>query len=418
MSATSLEEALNTFHPAPLRSEKELNLYYVERPLSPLDRMAIQLRSRQRLKVLFTGHRIAGKTTELNRLTANLVDSHFVVHFSVLDTLNAYDVHYADLMLALATRLFQRATDERLFPRGVGALVQEKLLEDVLLWLEKRIEGLQFIPSPTEMSLSGRVNFLAVQMEAKLSTEAVTRQALRERVSMHLSELVEKTNYVVGEVERKARRQVLFIVEDIDKLDLANARDLFLEHARSLTAVRASIIYTFPVALRYSPDFPHVAANFDRHFILPNVRLVDRKGNPDAQGRQTLEQVFYRRIDRNLVEPEALRRLIEASGGLVGTLVRLGGLAAEHALVDGKQTIDSESAEHAIAEIRGDLRALLRKEDYEVLRRRLAGEELFNEEIVRELLYTGCLLEYHNDEPWTGVHPILQPLLKEWKERP
>lgn len=413
MPATTLEEALNTFHPAPLRSESELNLYYVERPKSPLDRMAVQLRHRQRLKVLFTGHRIAGKTTALNRLTADLTDSFFVIHFSVLDTLNAYDVHYADLMLALATRLFQEATDERLFPKGVKMLVREELLEDVLLWLEKRIEGLQFVPSPTEKSLSGRVNFLAVQMEAKLSNEAVTREALRERVSMHLSELVEKTNYIVGEVERRGKRRVLFIVEDIDKLDLANARGLFLEHARSLTAIRASIIYTFPVALRYSLDFPQVVANFDRHFILPNVHVTDQKGNPDDQGRRILEQVFYRRIDRHLVEPEALNRLIEASGGLVGTLVRLGGLAAEHALVDGKGVIDVKSAEHAVAEIRGDLGALLRKEDYEILRRRLAGEELFNEEAVRELLYTGCLLEYHNDEPWFGVHPILLPLLKE-----
>lgn len=413
MPAISLEEALNVFHPAPLRSESELNLYYVERPNSPLERMAVQLRTRQRLKVLFTGHRIAGKTTALNRLTTNLADSFFVVHFSVLDVLNAYDVHYADLMLALATRLFYKATDERLFPRGIGTLVREDLLEDVLRWLEKRVEGLQFVPSPTEKSLSGRVNFLAVQLEAKLSTETVTREALRERIAMHLSELIEKTNYVVGEVERKSGRRVLFVIEDIDKLDLANARDLFLEHARSLTAVRASIIYTFPVALRYSLDFPHIVANFDRHFILPNIRLYDQEGNPDPQSRRTLEQIFYRRADERLIEPEALERLIEASGGLVGMLIRLGGLAAEHALVDGKSRIDVESAEHAIAEIRGDFRALMRKEHYEVLRRRLAGEELFNDEAVREALYTGCLLEYHNDEPWFGVHPIVLPLLRE-----
>lgn len=412
MPAITLEQALNTFHPAPLRGS-ELNLYYVERPSSPLDRMAVQLRAQRRLKVLFTGHRITGKTTALNRLAADLGAAFFVVHFSVLDTLNAYDVHYTDLMLAMATRLLGRATDEKLFPKGLKTLVREDLLEEVLLWLEKRIEGLQFVSPSGEKSLSGQVNFLAVQMEAKLSTETVTRQALRERVSLHLSELLDRMNHVIGEVERRGEQRVLFIVEDIDKLDLANARDLFLEHARSLTAPRASIIYTFPVALRWSLDFPHIAANFGRHFILPNVRLVDRNANPDPQGHQTLANIFYRRLDRNLIKPDALEMLVEASGGLIGTLVRLGGLAAEHALVDGKAAIDGESAARAIAEMRGDFKALLRREDYDVLRRQLAGETLLNEEAVREVLYTGCLLEYHDHEPWFGVHPIVRPLLED-----
>lgn len=411
MSAASLEEALNTFHMAPLRGD-DLKRYYVERPHSPLARMAVQLRAQRRLKVLFTGHRITGKTTALNRLAADLGEAFFVVHFSVLDTLNAYDVHYADLMLALATRLLQQATDEKLFPKGVKTLVQEDLLKDVLLWLERRIEGLQFAPAPGEKSLSGQVNFLAVQLEAKLSTETVTRQALRERVSMHLSELLDKMSYVLGEVERRGERQVLFIVEDIDKLDLANARDLFLEHARSLTAPRASIIYTFPVALRYSLDFPQIAANFGRHFILPNVNLADRGGNPDTQGQQTMADIFHRRLEGTLIEPNALETLIAASGGLIGTLIRLGGLAAEHALVDGKTTIDGRSATQAIAEMRGDFKALLRQEDYEVLRRQLAGEKLLNEAAVREVLYTGCLLEYHDHEPWFGVHPIVRPLVE------
>lgn len=269
------------------------------------------------------------------------------------------------------------------------------------------------MPPPPDKSLTAKVNYLAVQLEAKLSTEARTRQELRERMSLHLSELLDRINYVVDEVERRGERRVLFIVEDIDKLDLANARNLFLEHARSLTAPQASIIYTFPVALRYSLDFTQIAANFGRHFILSNVKLANRGGDPDPQGHATLVDIFYRRLDRQLIAPDALEDLIAASGGLMGTLIRLGGLAAEHALVDGKAAIDKGSAGQAIAEMRGDFKALLRRQDYDVLRRQLAGEDLLNEPAVREVLYTGCLLEYHNQEPWFGVHPIVQPLIED-----
>ena len=411
MPAINLEQALSIFNIGPLRGS-DLGQYYVERAESPLELMAVHLRAQRRLKALFTGHRIAGKTTALNRLAADLADEFFVVHFSVQDTLNAYDVDYTDLMLALATRLLEQATDRRMFPRGLRTMVRQDLLQDVLLWLQSRIEGLQFVPPDSEKSLSAQVNFTAVQLEAKLSTETVTRQALRERVSGRMSELLDRMNWVTSEVERRSQRRALFIVEDIDKLDQANACKLFLEHARTLTAPEASIIYTFPVALRYSSDFAHIALNFGQHFVLPNVRLVDRDGNPNAQGRHTLERIFHSRLNPSLIDPEALGALIEASGGLVGTLVRLGGLAAGYALVDRKEVIDQASANDAVGEARGDFKAMLTKENYDVLRRQLAGERLTNEGPVRDALYNGSLLEYQDHDPWFGVHPIVRPLLE------
>lgn len=411
MAATDLTQALNTFSPIALHGE-DLALYYVEYPHKLLDLMEQRLRAERQLKLLFTGHRISGKTTALNALTARLQDIFFIVNFSVLDSLNAHDVHYTDLMLVMAARLLEQATDEKLFPKGVRALVKDNLLDDVRLWFEKRIEGLQFVSAPKEKGVGGQVNFLAVQLEAKVSTETLTRQTLRERVSLHLSELLDRMRYVIDEVERNGQRRVLFIVEDIDKLNLANARDLFLEHARSLTTVPASIIYTFPIALRNSLDFTHITPNFGRHYILPPVQLHDRDGKPDAEGRHILREIFLRRLDESLIEPDALNAIISASGGLVGTLVRLGQWSAEHALVDGKPVIDLASAEQAIAEMRGDFKALLRQQDYQVLRQQIRGEELTNEEAVREVLYTGCLLEYLNGEPWFDIHPIVQPLIE------
>lgn len=411
MPASDLTQALNTFSPVALRGE-DLDLYYVPHPHKLLDLMERRLRAEKRLKLLFTGHRISGKTTALNALTRRLHDAFFIVNFSVLDSLNAHDVHYTDLMLVMAARLLEQATDEKLFPKGVKALVKDNLLDDVRLWFEKRIEGLQFVPATKDKEIGGQVNLLAVQLEAKVSTETATRQTLRERISLHLSELLDRMRYVIDEVERNGQRRVLFIVEDIDKLNLANARDLFLEHARSLTTVPASIIYTFPIALRNSLEFTHITPNFGRHYILPPVQLHDQTGKPNTDGQDILREIFLRRLDENLIEADALDTLISASGGLVGTLVRLGQWAAEHALVDGKAAIDRPSADQAIAEMRGDFKALLRQQDYEVLRQQVRGEELTNEEAVREVLYTGCLLEYLNGEPWYGIHPIVLPLIE------
>ncbi|NOX61349.1 MAG: hypothetical protein GXP42_05310 [Chloroflexi bacterium] len=161
-------------------------------------------------------------------------------------------------------------------------------------------------------------------------------------------------------------------------------------------------------------DFPQIKSNFDQHFVLPIVRIVERNDAPAPEGRETLKRVFHKRIRPNLVEPETLDMLVTASGGLIGMLIRLELLAAEHALADGEDRLNTDSAEKAIAEVRGDFKALLRPRDYDVLGRCLNGKRLTNESTVQELLYTSALIEYHNHKPWIRVHPMVKPLVQEY----
>src|SRR5947209_136963 len=180
MPAASLEVALQTLRPIALEGP-DLDAYYVERPQSPLSRIARQLRVQRRLKVLFTGHRTTGKSTALNRLAVDLKEEFFVVSLSVLKTPGGFRIHYAELLLAMAVRLTAQATDEQLWPRSVKALVRDEILEGALRWFESRVTELQFAAAPAGRGLSGRLNFLVLQIEAKLGEEPVTREALRER---------------------------------------------------------------------------------------------------------------------------------------------------------------------------------------------------------------------------------------------
>jgi hypothetical protein len=62
------------------------------------------------VKVLFSGHRGSGKSTELMRLAEDLQNEFFVVPFSAR-SLNLADLSYVDIMLACAAALFREATD-------------------------------------------------------------------------------------------------------------------------------------------------------------------------------------------------------------------------------------------------------------------------------------------------------------------
>ena len=74
MKAKSLEDVVGVFNPrAPLQGS-ELREFYLDRPGNPLSQMQTYLRTIGRggkdVKLLFSGHRGCGKSTELNKLCA------------------------------------------------------------------------------------------------------------------------------------------------------------------------------------------------------------------------------------------------------------------------------------------------------------------------------------------------------------
>ncbi len=96
MKARTLREALNIFDPErPLQSEEELRDYFVERPESPIEELRILLENTaQPVRILFTGHRGSGKSTELAKLSSLLQDQLFIVRYSVKNTLDLSVLEY------------------------------------------------------------------------------------------------------------------------------------------------------------------------------------------------------------------------------------------------------------------------------------------------------------------------------------
>ena len=126
--AKNLKEALNILDPEHvLSSDEELNEWFVSRPNSPLEDLAILLKNTGPQKVLFTGHRGSGKSTELAKLAQELKDDFFIIRFSVMNVLNMFDLTYVDVILSLGLELIKNATDP-----DFGGKIKEELLVNIL----------------------------------------------------------------------------------------------------------------------------------------------------------------------------------------------------------------------------------------------------------------------------------------------
>jgi len=418
MKAKTLPEVIRAFDPSQPLIGQELKDWYIDRPGNPLEQMKIYLQglglANQPVKILFTGHIGSGKSTTLNKLAEELKSRFFIVPFDVRESASLADLTYIDLVLGMATSLFRRATESDVIEKAPSQIASD-VWDDISSFIETVIFGPARFRTPSaDATLSAKVNFLAVEFQTKFAREATTRDEVRKRVEPRLAELHDRINQIADLVLVNYKRPVLFFIEGTDKPDLNRAREIFLGHSYALTAFRASVIYTFPIGLRYSAaDFNLIRDHFTETFVLPNLKVANLDGSPNPIGLTRLGEGLSVRMVDDLIQVEARDRIIQASGGLMRTLIQLTRRAAVNALAAGRSTIAVDHVEPAIDEERASFIAGLSREDYPVLSERHQDKQLSGDETVLNLLQTRALLEYANGDPWCDVHPIALPLVLE-----
>ena len=410
--AQTLAQAYNLFDPLrPLEGEW-MQAFYVERPQSASIQPLIaelELDERSDDKTLFSGHRGSGKTTELNRLAQALAPTHIVVQMDMESLLNLGDVDYADLLVMIGLEVFRHAAT-------VGPRLEREKLENLRFWytthiLEKDQRG------ALDSEFAATLNAGIASITARLRTDAPRRQTVRAQAQANLSDLLERLNDLLNELQQKAKKRILVIVDGLDKMyNLDQVRNLFLHGANALVEPRCRILYTVPIPLYYTNDFQQVRLSYHRSFSLPNIKVWERDGQPCAEGRETLKKLVLRRMAEELITGEALEQLVDYSGGLLKELVSLtrASVLRARSLRGERGPVQQDDVEYAARQVRNAYRALLTKEGYQELQRILQGGRFANTPLAQDLLHNLSLLEYNGDGIWWTVHPIVRPLVEEW----
>lgn len=423
MIAQNLDDAYRAFDPLQPLAGESLQTYYVAREPNPIDRIrSIFLRTPEKAdKILFTGHRGCGKSTELNRLLSDpeIQQTFLVVRFSLADILDPLDLSYIDLLVAIEAGIYRTARQENVLLGDAEA----RLLAN--FWVPQA-RPIGFIEERADSPIAQMDRWfeMLVGPYGKLGLEAASRDHLRKVLANRVSDLVSHIAILTGIVRARLERNVLVAIDDLDKPDIATAQELFYRHSTTLTQPPCKILYTIPIAILYTAEFRSVARNFAGWLVLPNVKVWTQEGSPHTPGRQLLQEMVHRRMASNLIEPEALDHLVTMSGGVMRELTTLMQMACNEALVKGIPRITPAAARQAVAEVRNEYQRSLRTEHYrqlqqvhedkrvrEIHRAHRPPDEERSELELLELLHNLSILEYSNEESWWDVHPIVASLL-------
>lgn len=415
--ADNLEDIIYLFNPSKALEGKFLR-FYVPRGSRVRQDMALWLRANdlkrgEPVKLLFTGHKGSGKSTELNQLCHELGQDFFVVKVSTRAIIEPTDLTAVDIVLIATMTLFRQAIEEGVIDKAPAQRANDAW-QGVAEFIRDRVFGPLPYRQPAEgLALGAKVNALVFEFETKYSKDAPTREETRQRMADRLSEVVERVNELSSLIRVTTGRPVVFVFDDTDKPPTERGRKLFFDNATTLTAFAVSIIYTFDIALRYDREFQHFQSYYSNRFQLPNINLYTRDGQRNGPGWELMAQILHKRMHPMMITDSAREAIIEASGGLVRTLIGLTQFAAVNALGRGALRIDDPDAERAIFELRNDFIAALKASDYEVLRARHADKRLSNDPEVQDMLQALALLQYANGEHWCDVHPVVLKLLEE-----
>nr|QNO52471.1 hypothetical protein BDIGKBFL_00028 [Methanosarcinales archaeon ANME-1 ERB6] len=378
--------------------------FHVEREGKPLNKLirALMRQHRQPPKYFFSGHRGCGKSTELNRLKADDVINKrfFIVKYSVKDVCDVNNLNYVDVLFSMGAQLYIQYID-------AGKELEPELLKELEDWgssIELELEKTK----SAGVAMKGGISAFFLSLQAKIKSEHTTRETIRKQIEPKLSELIDKINLIIADIEGKEKKNVLVIIDDLDKPSLEQAKEIFYNNYTAITQPACYIVYTVPISIFFGPEIR------ESKFFLPNIKLHtknDRNGI-DKDGYELMRTFVYRRMKEELIEPEALDFAIKMSGGVFREGARIMQIAADSAIENERGRILKKDVERAEREIRSDFKRILESGDYNTLDEISKSNDIRGIEKVGHLLHNLSVLEYENKENWYDIHPTLEELLK------
>lgn len=389
---------------------------------------------------LFTGHIGCGKSTELNKLQAELESEGFcVVNFESDEDLDMADVDVVDVLLIVARRVSQ--TLEKITEPEAKGL--RRLLERTteVLMTDIDIKASFGVPIPgEESSLKGgfdteKKSFSLSAGIASLTIKAKNDPTIRERLSQYLNPQITGLLKTINEdllepgiesLKAKGYAGLVVIVDNLDRLDNRQKPSgrlqqeyLFVDRGHILSQLACHTIYTMPLGLRFSNEFGNLTQRF--HYqpeCLPMIALKRRTGEDCLEGLEKLKQMVLARAFPDLTESQRLERvgeifdsmavfdrLCRVSGGHVRDLLQL---LAQWLEEEMQLPLTAATLEGTIANRCNEMTLAISQEEWHLLNQVRQTKQVQDEVGYNKLIRSRMVFEYREDRTsWFDVNPIL-----------
>lgn len=428
--AFSLSEIPNAFRADPLREEQLAEFYEdtIEartgvRGKSGIEDIYEACRDPQEHNAhLLMGHMGCGKSTELNRLAMRLRDEGFCVRtIFCKQELDVMNIDFSDVMLLLAEVLLDMADAASYSPNASDLRVLQDYQAEIVRETKMDLSASTALEAGVEVKTPALLKSLLsgfARIKSSLKYNESSSTTVRQKITSRISEWIAAINRIAdGVTAASCSHQPIIIFEDLDKGDTGR---VFSGHGEQLTAMNFPLIYTFPIARSYLPEFASLESFFQIH-RLPMIEIRHMDGTRNEDGFHVIRSIAKRRADLSLFakrpdveNQDVLDYMIEKTGGSLRNLFFAIGTAATLSRRRGETQITLGAAADALEDLKSSLSIRIDGRDYPFLVEIVRGKHRgFHErEQLQRLMQAGAVLEY-NGIRWHDVHPLIVDFLQE-----
>lgn len=369
---------------------------------------------------LFTGHIGCGKSTELQRLKAELELAEFhVVYFESSQDLDMADIDVSDILLSVARQVSVSL-------EGIGI----KLKPSYFTNLFKEVGD--FLQSPIELSAQAELSLGIAKITAKTKDSAQLRNQLRQYLEPRTNSILQAINdevleKAVEQLKLRGQKGLVVIVDNLDRVDMrpvASGRSqpeyLFIDRGEQLRRLKCHLVYTIPLALIFSNEYETLKNRLGGGIapkVLPMVLVRQRDSSDYEPGMSLLRQLVLARafpevpwngriliITELFDHPETLDRLCRVSGGHIRNLLGL----LYSCLQRQDPPFSRDCLEAVIKDYRDDLLLAIDEYQWELLFEVVQQQRVKGESDYQSLLRSMYLFEYRDPlGRWFGISPAL-----------
>ncbi|BAZ49913.1 hypothetical protein NIES4103_25260 [Nostoc sp. NIES-4103] len=382
---------------------------------------------------LFTGHIGCGKSTELLRLQVELeaLDFH-VVYFESSEDLEMTDVDIADVLLAIARRVSQNLKKIKLEePSKFNELVQ-----GALRILNSEVTGGKFKTPVGDIGLSTDKDKFSLaigigEITAKTKTDPTLREKINQYLGPQKTRLLEAINRellepAIAQLKQQGKKGLVVIVDNLDRIDnrikpwgRPQQEYLFVDQGEFLTKLNCHLVFTMPLALKFSNDYGTLTQRFPEDpKVLPMVPVQWPDGSVHQQGMALIQQMVLARafpeqqpqerlskISEIFDSAASLERLCQSSGGHVRDLLRLLNTWIQEEMT---LPLSRNTLEQVIRDRRHEMSLPISDEEWELLRYVKRKKKVSDDQGYQKLIRSRFVFEYRDGgESWFDINPIL-----------
>ena len=194
---------------------------------------------------------------------------------------------------------------------------------------------------------------------------------------------------------------------------------IFADRGSDLTRLHCHVLYTMPLALRYTNDYNLIKDKF-RGFptVLPMVPVKSRDGLIHNEGMALLRQMVLARLTNHegkeiseiiqevFDSPETLDYLCQISGGHVRNLLII---LRSWISKDKKFPLSRENLEAVVVAQRTELLQGITADEWELMRRVKQEKQIAGDDDYEKLIHNRFVFEYRDREgAWYDINPLLK----------